>query len=498
MKGGKRAIIPGESTAKLQVPRELANIRNIAIQKMPMKHLFAGLLLLFCMWPAHAAKPPPSPAARAQSSPAQLRVLVALGPSTYFFRDGRPHGVEYAWLLDFEKFVNRGLPTPKQMHLKFIPVDPGELIPALYDGRGDMAAGLIPASDGVRKLVSLTEPLLVDYWCAASSRKSKPASSLDDLAESGVILPTASYAKRLLLDENESRRLAGKDDIAIKDADMGTTTEKLLREANGGSTQTTLASRFVTNLWKSVFSRTAQGVCLDAPVPVVWAVNHASPQLLADLNRFIAATKSNLVSRGIALTRPHLFANGVGTPSQTIDPLDKLAFFAPLFQLAAAANDLDWLLLAAIGQRETGLSAVQAENGPTGVMQMSPATAQSMGVKNPQDTQQNITAAARYLSRLRKMYTDPDIAAEDQLYFMLAAYNAGEGRLQSLRSQAAAQGLNPNRWHGHVEVIAQRSIGQQIVNYVAAVSRYYMAYQQTERGHQLGAKPSSSSASKQD
>lgn len=484
----KKAIIPGEYAAKLQVPGELANIRNVAIQKMSMKHLFAWLLLLFFGLPVHAAKPPPSSAARAEAGPAQLRVLVALGPSTYFFRGGRPHGVEYAWLLDFEKFMNRDRPAPKQIRLKFIPVDPGELIPALYDGRGDMAAGLIPASDGVRKLVALTDPFLVDSWCAAVSRQAKRPENLDDLASSGVVLPSTSYAKRLLLDENESRRLADQDEIVVTDADMGTTTEKLLREAHAGSKQPTLASRFVINLWRKVFPRATQGVCLDTPVPLVWAVNHANPQLLGDLNRFISSSKSKFVSHGITLTLPHLFPNGVGKPSQTIDPLDKLAFFAPLFQLAAAANDLDWLLLAAIGQRETGLSAVKAETGPTGVMQMSPATAQSMGVKNPHDTQQNITAAARYLNRLRKMYTDPAIAAEDRLYFMLAAYNAGEGRLQGLRSQAAAQGLDPNRWHGHVEVIAQRSIGQQIVNYVTAVSRYYMAYQQTERGQQPGAK----------
>lgn len=464
---------------------------------MPMKHLLCCLFLLVFTPPSWAAKPAANQAQPSAARPTQINVLVALGPSTYFFRDGRPHGVEYAWLLEFEKFANQGRDKSRQVRLQFTPVDPGELIPALYDGKGDMAAGLIPASEGLRQLVTLSDPYLVDHWCVSGAKTADMPQDLDELATQSVIQPMGSYARRLLLDTNETRRLEGKTEIVAEEAPIGVTTEKLLGEANKGSKKLTLASRFVSTLWSKVFAKTAQGVCLEQPVPVVWAVRRENNPLLAELNRFIGAKKATLVNRGIELTRTYLHPNGVGKPSRAIDPLDKLAFFAPIFQLAASANNLDWLLLAAIGQRESGLSAIKRESGPTGVMQVDPATARKMGVKDPHDTGQNVTAAARYLGHLREIFNNPEITPEDRLYFMLAAYNAGEGRLQGLRSKAASQGFDPNRWHGHVEVIAQRTVGQRMVDYVSAVSRYYMAYQSADRKRQLDVVRSASAPASQ-
>lgn len=457
------------------------------LEKRPMRYFLTYILLLCCAG-AWAAKPATglvaktSPDSRESRS---IRVLVALGPSTYFFQGGKPHGVEYAWLLEFEKFINQGRKKTQQAKLQFIPVDPGELVPSLFEGRGDMAAGLLPASEGLRHLAKLTEPFVHDQWCVAGGKKTDLPDNLDEIASRSVILPASSYARRLLLDVNETRRLEGKPEIAPEDAGVGVTAEKLLGEIQSGGKQLTLVSRLTARLWEKTFPKVETGICLEISVPLVWAVQKDNPALLADLNRFISAKQHEFVTRGIELTRRYLSPEGVRSPSKTIDPLDKLAFFAPIFQLAASANNLDWLLLAAIGQRESGLTAQVRSSGPTGVMQVDPATAKNMGVKNPHDTHQNVTAAARYLNYLKGMFTSTDISAEDRLYFMLAAYNAGEGRLQGLRSKAKSEGLDPNRWHGNVEAVAKRSIGQNIVNYVTSVSRYYLAYQAADRKRQL-------------
>lgn len=428
-----------------------------------------------------AAKPAKTAAPPAAELPSQVRVLVALGPSSYFFRDGRPHGVEYAWLLDFEKFINQGRGKSHAIHLQFVPQESSELIPALFDGKGDMAAGFLPVSEGARHLVAFTEPFIQDRWCVMRNRSTPAVPDLDFLAGAGAKLSAAGYARRLLLDVNDSRRIAGKSEVSYLDLGVNVTQEKQLADLNKGEGKYALSSQFVASLWSGVFPKVTSEHCLENPVPVAWAVRKDQGPLLAALNRFIAARKSTFVKRGIDLTRRHLSANGVGQASRILDPLDKLAFFAPVFQLAAKANGLDWLLLAAIGHRESGLTEVVRKKGPTGVMQVDPITARSMGVKNPHDTTQNITAAARYLGHLREQFSSPDISAEDQLYFMLAAYNAGEGRLKGLREKAAAQGLNPNRWAGNVEKVARQSVGRSMADYVMTVSRYYFAYQSAER-----------------
>ena len=461
------------------------NMQFAQFEKPLMKPLVTSFLLLCLAGFAHAAKPPASPAASVEKGgaalPSQVRVLVAMGPSSYFFRDGRAHGVEYAWLLEFEKFVNQGRSKSRAIQLQFIPQEPSELIPALFDGKGDMAAGLLPVSEGARHLVSFTEPFMQDRWCVMRHSNGKASSDLDQFASSGAKLTTAGYARRLLQDVNESRRLSGFTELVHEDLGASVTQEKLFSEVNKAPSKYILSSQFQASLWGRIFSNVTSDVCLDKPVPMAWAVDKEKTALLAALNRFIAAKKTSFVRRGVDLTRPYLHPDGVGKASRVLDPLDKLAFFAPVMQFAAKANGLDWLLLAAIGQRESGLTEVVRKRGPTGVMQVDPITARSMGIKNPHDTSQNVAAAARYLAYLREQFASPEITAEDQLYFMLAAYNAGEGRLKGLREKAAAQGLDPNRWAGNVEKVARDTVGLRMVNYVMSVSRYYFAYQSAER-----------------
>lgn len=59
-----------------------------------------------------------------------------------------------------------------------------------------------------------------------------------------------------------------------------------------------------------------------------------------------------------------------------------------------------------------------------GLMQLMPETAALMGIQDPWDPQENITAGTRYFSYLMKRYGG-DIAKA------LAAYNAGPGAVDS-------------------------------------------------------------------
>ncbi len=60
-----------------------------------------------------------------------------------------------------------------------------------------------------------------------------------------------------------------------------------------------------------------------------------------------------------------------------------------------------------------------SSKGAQGLMQLMPATAASLGVRNVWDPRQNILAGSDFLARLYAKYNDLSLA--------LAAYNAGEG-----------------------------------------------------------------------
>jgi hypothetical protein len=57
-----------------------------------------------------------------------------------------------------------------------------------------------------------------------------------------------------------------------------------------------------------------------------------------------------------------------------------------------------------------------------------------------------------------------------------AAYNAGPGRLKTLRRETEKRGLDPNVWFGNVEQIASERIGRETVQYVSNIHKYYVAY----------------------
>jgi membrane-bound lytic murein transglycosylase MltF len=66
-----------------------------------------------------------------------------------------------------------------------------------------------------------------------------------------------------------------------------------------------------------------------------------------------------------------------------------------------------------------------------------------------------------------------------------AAYNAGPSRISRLRSRAKDEGLDPNQWFGNVELVAAKEVGQEPVQYVTNIYKYYVAYKLTQEQSRL-------------
>ena len=150
----------------------------------------------------------------------------------------------------------------------------------------------------------------------------------------------------------------------------------------------------------------------------------------------------------------------------------------PVLQRYATQHDFDWLALAAVAFKESTLNpAARGAGGATGLMQITPAAARSVGVSNIGVLDNNVQASAKYLAMIRRNYfNSPQLNERERMAFILAGYNLGPQRVQSLRAEARRRGLNPNQWFFQVERVAMEQMGMGVVSYVNSVNKYYLAY----------------------
>jgi membrane-bound lytic murein transglycosylase MltF len=430
-----------------------------------------------------------------------IRVLVASSKTQYYVVKGIQQGTSYEAMKAFEDWVNRKYPQKAKnlkFHVVFVPVSRNQFLPGLTEGRGDLAVGAITITPERAKVVDFSQPMATDVKeIAVTGPHSPELHSLDDLSGQEVFVRKSSSYWEHLEGLNQKFQSEHKPPIKLRQAPEDLEDEDLLEMLNAGLVSVTITNAYLPRLWANIYKniKPHSDVVLDNSGQVAWEMRKDSPQLMKVINEFVATHKvgtafgNSLIQRYVSSDR--MLKNAIAPAD-----LKRFQETAAFFQKYGSQYNVDYLLMMAQGFQESSLNQNAKSNvGAIGIMQLMPDTGDQMKVGDIHQEEANVHAGVKYIRfMVDKYFANEPMTDTNKVLFAFASYNAGPGRIHSLRQEAAKKGLDPNVWVNNVELIVAARIGMETVTYVANIYKYYVAYKlvtereqerQAERNSQL-------------
>lgn len=401
-----------------------------------MRIFLTLLLASLCLASCHKAdKMLPDPR---QSK--QIVVVTHNGPNTYYVNgDGEFAGLEY----DLAKLFAKELGP--EYSVKFLVVDNiTRVIPTLLKGKAHFAAADLSVTQLRRHLVRFTAPYhTAQQHVVFNLEQNDKPRRIEDLLGKSIAVPSGtSFAERLEHYGKTERELRWQE---RKNAN----TDELVEQVAEGLLDYTIADAHLISVLQNYYPNIGSGFAVGEAEKVAWAFPKTGDQWLYEqANVFLARIKKDGTLRNL-LDRYY-------GHSERLEPVDVTAFlkrsrtllpqYTELFKQAQEMYGLDWRLLAAISYQESHWD--RFNTSPTnvrGLMMLTEATADRLGVTDRLDPQQSIFGGARYLLMLKD--TIPDrITEPDRTWLALAAYNIGYAHVEDARILAQRLKLNPDRW----------------------------------------------------
>jgi membrane-bound lytic murein transglycosylase MltF len=413
-----------------------------------------------------------------------VRVLVPPSRTLYFNDKGKERGLTAELVRDFEQFLNekyRRKLLNRPITVALIPTPRDRLIPDLVAGLGDIAAGNLTATEERLRLVDFEAPSdqrRVSELVVTSTKRGAMA-SVDALSGQPVHVRASSSYHESLVALNKRFAKEGKAPAKLVLVPEMIEDEDLMEMVDAGVVDIIVVDDWKAKMWATILPHVIvnESAAVRAGNLIGWAFRKNSPLLHGELTEFYYKFEKQ---RG---TIPYRFAQYSKQVKRLQDPTGRNDWkrfeeTVALFEKYGAKYSFDPLMLAAQGFQESKLDqSARSSVGAIGVMQLMPATGQSMKVGDVTVTEPNIHAGAKYMNTIMTRYfQDAKFDDLNRVLFAFAAYNAGPNRISKLRPVAASRGLNPDIWFDNVEIVVSEKIGRETTTYVRNIVKYYVAY----------------------
>ena len=404
----------------------------------------------------------------------RLRMLTVNAPTTYYLWRGELLGYEYELVRLFAEAHDLELEV-------IVARDTNALIDGLLAGRGDLiAAGVTPTTARVARGLEFSRPYLTTRETFVTA--AAPITDLDSLAGRRVVVnPVTSHAATL-------QTLAVPQPFTIDHVEKSTA--MILDGVADLTYDATLVDSQHAELAAAFDEDLTLGLALEPARGLAWAVLQGNDDLLREVDAFIDEN-----TRGYAFNvlRNKYFVNKRRMSRQREHRVisDVLSPYDDIVRPLARSAGFDWRLVVAQMYQESGFVPNRVSfAGARGLMQVLPSTAEEVGI-DPAHLEQpepGITAGVRYLAWTRERF--PNLPVGEQLWFALAAYNAGPGHVRDGRRLAARLGLDNSLWFDNVEVAMLKLAepeyastaahgyvrGTEVVQYVSDIRDRFGAY----------------------
>lgn len=286
-----------------------------------------------------------------------IRVATTYNRTHYFIDKGVQRGIVFESMKLFEDDVNLTLKSKNiRVSAIFIPMSREELLPAVVEGRADVAAAALTVTPARRARVDFSVPTrtAVDEIVVTGPGAPQIASAADLAGREVFVRPSSAYSDSLRALSARLER-EGKKAIVLKPAPETLEDDDLLEMVNAGLVKIAVVDNYLAEFWKQLLPNLVLhpdvAVAKDGVLAVAMRKN--SPQLMTAVNGWIAkhgpkSTFGNLITQ--RYLKSAKFAKNATSPREIARFQRTVEFFRKYGQ----QYNLDYLLMGRRASRNPG------------------------------------------------------------------------------------------------------------------------------------------------
>jgi membrane-bound lytic murein transglycosylase F len=418
----------------------------------------------------------------------KLTIVTRNAATTYYEDpDGQPDGLEYELASLFADHLGVDLEVKVVNNLK-------DIFTMVAKQDVDFAAAGLTITERRKNWVRFTPPLQKVKPEVIYRLGNKKPENIGDLVNHTIeVVAHSSHAERLQELKQHYPKLKWVENTKLE-------SEELLDLVKEQLVDYVVVDSNELLINQHLYPRLAAAFAIDKSESVAWAFPHTKDTSLYDAaTKFIKEIRRNgVLDQVLERYYSHVRQfDHVGTVTFLEHVQQRLPQYVETFKQAAHDNDLDWMLLAAMGYQESHWDAdAISPTGVRGLMMLTRHTAKYLGVNDREDPLESIEGGARYLrdiyERLPKSIKDPD-----RMWMALASYNIGLGHLRDARRITKRRHGNENKWvevKNNLPLLRSRkwyrttvhgyARGNEAVKYVENIRSYYEILHKYYNDHQ--------------